>query len=128
MGNFVQDSACTNYEDSVVLFRNVWPYLEPTDSEVIAKNLAKNSNNNTTFVLGDFDKNPLSLSDGKEVSINGLLFAGGFSEFKPNLFRKISNAEGVLTTQSWLKFFHDSIRLDFYQKYYSLKSSIFGNM
>ena len=57
-GNILTDAESLNYDNSIIFFRNVWPYLSPTQKETLMKSFSENFKENTALVVGGFDENP----------------------------------------------------------------------
>ena len=58
VGNILTDAESLNYDNSIIFFRNVWPYLSPNQKEVLMKSFSENFKENTSLVVGGFDENP----------------------------------------------------------------------
>lgn len=58
VGDIVTDAKSINYDNSIIFFRNVWPYLSHEQKEILMKIFSENFKENTSLVVGGFDENP----------------------------------------------------------------------
>lgn len=54
--NLLKDIDKIEKENSVVLCRNVWPYLSEDDKKCLAEKLCKQLGDNSVLIVGDFDR------------------------------------------------------------------------
>ena len=92
-GDLVTDSKSLNFDNAVLMFRNVWPYLDEAAQRQLIRNLSKNFNNTSSLVIGGFDcsiDNFLRASYGKgEVTtLDERLNYGGLYLVKPLIYEK----------------------------------------
>lgn len=74
--------------NSVIMCRNVMPYLHPAQVSKIAYYANENLKPNSLFVIGDFDRN---------TDIEKYLYYYGFSQVQPNVFKKNPKAYSLYT-------------------------------
>ncbi|MDP4268188.1 MAG: CheR family methyltransferase, partial [Bacteroidota bacterium] len=81
-GNIIEETRKKVPENSVILFRNVWPFLTPHETSELINNFDMNISKNTSIIIGGFDK------DYSYVAEN--LMQRGFSPIDQN--EPISNS------------------------------------
>lgn len=82
-GDIMEDVHKIDFNNTVLLARNFWPYLDMEDIDKLAMNLSHKMNMSSTLVIGDYDK---------EYNIDRILKRYGFKEnlFADNVFEKLS--------------------------------------
>ena len=58
VGNLLNDAKSLDYDNSIIFFRNVWPYLSQKERNNLMKTFSENFKENTSMVAGAFDENP----------------------------------------------------------------------
>lgn len=57
-GNLLDDAKNLNYDNAVIFFRNVWPYLSKSERRNLMTDFSERFKENTTLVVGAYDENP----------------------------------------------------------------------
>ena len=79
--NILDDVKNTDFNNTVLLARNFWHYLDDEDIDKLAMNLSHKMNKSSTLVIGDYDK---------QYNIDEILRRYGFFESQiNNVFEKI---------------------------------------
>lgn len=103
--DIVDDIDKIDAENSVVMFRNVWPYLKPEQREKLIKKLDKNLGKTSMYVFGGFDV--LGLNENKDFYLQLKLMNSGFSptavdrcyqKTTPNKRDYLSNPQFMMST------------------------------
>lgn len=84
-GNLVNEVSSLDYSNSVIFFRNVWPYLNKEQQKAIVKSLSQKMEKSTMLITGIFDYNErLNPKFNKWLSQFGLL------QISPFIYKKCS--------------------------------------
>lgn len=79
--DILEDCKNINFDNTVLLARNFWHYLDDEDIDKLAMNLSYRMNKSSTLVIGDYDK---------QYNIDEILRRYGFFETQvKNVFEKI---------------------------------------
>ena len=57
-GDILTDIGSLNYDNAIIFFRNVWPYLNEEQQDKLMSSFAKNFKENSAVIVGGFDEDP----------------------------------------------------------------------
>ena len=83
-GDLLKDIDSLNMNNSVLMFRNAWPYLPFLAEFDLMKILSKKFTHSSSLIIGDYDRHTLCCNS---LRIN-MLKDYGFEEVKPLIFQK----------------------------------------
>lgn len=86
-GNLVQDAENIDFDNSVIFFRNVWPYLKDEDIKKLLSIFKRKFTDKTFLVLGYFDKKPKVINTN--LNLPSMLDKIGLKEISPKIYQKI---------------------------------------
>lgn len=122
LGDLITDSAYMNFDNSITLFRNVWPYLSPKEINILLSNLRKVPNRNAILVVGGYDKNKFTFDNDDNIFFDCMLYKYGISEVRPLIYNLDSTRENSF--KETLKDVNDSIICEVLKNYYYLRSML----
>lgn len=70
-GNVFDEIKSIQPDNSIVMFRYVWPYLSETQRKQLLNSLSQNLGRNSTYICGSFDFNPCNGIKEKDLLDHG---------------------------------------------------------
>ena len=86
-GNLFFDCEKLNFDNSVLFFRNVWPYLPDWQRNQLIVKLSDKFKKDSLLVVGEFDK--AQTFSGKDKAFESFMSRAGFKEIFENVYQKI---------------------------------------
>ena len=85
-GDILKDSEHLNYDGSVILFRNVWPYLKREEQISLLKTFSKKFSKDTSLVIGAFDLQEYSINSENNI-FRSDIWKYGFWQTSPKIYQ-----------------------------------------
>ncbi len=120
------DSAHYDFKNSIVFFRNAWPYLSDSQTKKLLENLSTNFDKNSSLVVGDYDKGKMALDFDNIDAFNYMLYDSGLCEIKPNIYKSYKARKDMLSPIDVINYFTCALKNNLYGGLYYIKS-IFEN-
>ena len=86
-GDLCDDARFLNYDNSVIFFRNVWPYLSKDRINYLLKVFSQNFKNSTSLVIGGYDVDNPEFDRILDNSFKDLLFLNNLWQVKPMIYK-----------------------------------------
>ena len=85
-GDILKDKDSLDYDGSVILFRNVWPYLKRDNQIALLNTFSSKFSKDTSLVIGAYDLKEAS-ADSKKNIFKTNIFDYGFWQIDPKIYQ-----------------------------------------
>ena len=91
-GDLIEDAKSLDFDNSILMFRNVWPYLDAQEQIKLIKTLSNKFNKSSSLVIGNYDYSGYNWKanyiNGEVTTFNERLSDNGLHLVKPLIYEK----------------------------------------